>query len=143
MERECQELLKLKAFKTRGDSPQIFHSEEIDPEFLAFQEDLELLDTRIAELRLVLKGAQIIVPPPKDKQHLVGLGSTIVVEIDGQKDELRIVGAMEANPSIGNISNECLVGKILLGHKAGDEIAVGSGPKVVYKIKSVKYEKIR
>lgn len=143
IEREYQELLKLKVFKTRGESPQIFHSEEIDPEFLAFQEDLELLETRIVELEDVLKNAQIITPPVKDKQNMISLGATVVVEVDGQEDELRIVGTLEANPAAGNVSNECLAGKSLLGRKVGDEVIIGSDPKIVYKIKAVKYEKSR
>lgn len=143
IEKEYQELLKLKAFKTRGDSPQIFHSEEVNPEFLAFQEDLELMETRIVEMEDVLKNVQIIMPPAKDEQNIVNLGATVVVEVDGQKDELRIVGTLEANPATGNVSNECLAGKSLLGHKVGDEVVIGSDPKAVYKIKAVKYEKFR
>ncbi len=142
IEREYQELLKLKAFKTKGESPRIFHSEEVDPEFLAFQEDLELLETRIVELELVLKNVQMIVPPAKDKQNIVDLGSTIVVEIDGQQDEFRIVGTLEANPAMGNISNECLVGKKILGHKIDDEVVIGSDPKIIYKIKEIRYEEL-
>ncbi len=140
IKKEYQELLRLKVFKTKGESPQIFHSEEVSSEFLAFQEDLELLETRIIELEDILKNARIITLPAKDKQNIINLGATIIVEVDGQKDEFRIVGTLEANPAVGNISNECLVGKSLLGHKIGDEVAIGSDPKVVYKIKAIKYE---
>ncbi len=142
IEKEYQELKKLKAFKTKGESPRIFHSEEVDPEFLAFQEDLELLDTRIMELEMVLKNVQMIAPPAKDKKDIVALGSTVVIEVDGQEDEFKIVGTLEANPAIGSISNECPVGKSLLGRKIGEEVIIGSDPKVVYKIKTIKHEKL-
>lgn len=141
IEKEYQELKKLKAFKTKGESPRIFHSEEVDPEFLAFQEDLELLDTRIMDLEMVLKNVQMIAPPAKDKKDIVALGSTVVVEVDGQEDEFKIVGTLEADPAMGIISNESPVGKALLGHKAGDEICIQSPVITVYKIKKVTYPK--
>jgi len=143
IEQEYQELKKLKVFKTKGESPRIFHSEEVDPEFLAFQEDLELLDTRIMELEMILKNVQMIVPPAKDKKDIVVLGAIVIVEVDGQEDEFKIVGTLEANPAAGSISDECLVGKNLLGRKVGDEVVIGSNPKIVYRIKAIKHEKLR
>ena len=140
IEQEYQELKKLKAFKTKGESPRIFHSEDINPEFLAYQEDLELLETRIAELGEILKNVQSIVVPSKGEQDMVGLGALVTVEVDGQKDELEIVGTLEANPSLGRISNESLVGKNLVGRKVGDEVAVHSAITTTYKIKKIVYK---
>jgi transcription elongation factor GreA len=137
---ELQELRRLKAFKTRGESPRIFHSEDINPEFLAFQEDLDLLDTRILELESVLKDAQLIVPPAKEKQNVVSPGAMVTIEIGDEEDELEIVGSLEANPSLGRISSECPVGKSLLGKRVGDLVQVGTNPKIVYKIKKIKYQ---
>jgi len=62
-----------------------------------------------------------------------------VVEVDGQEDEFEIVGSLEANPSIGRISNESPVGKALLGHEVREEIVISSPVKTVYKIKDIKY----
>ena len=143
IEQEYQELKKLKVFKTNGESPRIFHSEEVDPEFLAFQEDLELLDTRIMELEMVLKNVQMIVLPIKEKNDIVALGVTAVIEVDGEEDEFKIVGTLEVNPAMGSISDECLVGKSLLGHRVGEEVVIGSDPKIVYRIKAIKHEKLR
>lgn len=139
MEKEFTELLRLKVFKTRGESPRIFHSEDINPEFLAFQEDMDLLDARIIELEEILKDVQLIKLPAKDQQGVVGLGAKVMVEIDGETDELEIIGSLEANPSLGRISNECPVGRGLMGHRVGDEVVVGVNPKIVYKIKKIKY----
>lgn len=141
LEQELAELRRLKTFKTRGESPRIFHSEDINPEFLAYQEDLELLETRLAELEIILKNSELISPPTKEKQDRVVLGARVVVEVGGEEDELEIVGTLEANPSLGKISNECPVGRSLLGHKVGEEVVIGSAPKVVYKIKKVSYQK--
>jgi len=139
VEREFQELSRLKDFKTKGESPRIFHSEDINPEFLSFQEDLELLDARLVELDNILKNVQIIAPPAKDRQGVVDLGARVVLEVDGQSDEFEIVGSLEANPIAGKISNECPVGRSLMHHKVGDEIVVGSNPQIVYRIKAIKY----
>lgn len=139
LEQELVELQKLKAFKTRGESPRIFHSEDINPEFLAFQEDLDLLDARILELEQVLKNTQPLVSPPKEKQNQVLPGALVTVEINGQQNQLKIVGSLEANPALGQISNECSVGRALLGRKVGDVVQLDSDPRVVYKIKKIKY----
>ncbi len=139
IENEYKELKKLKSFKTKGESPRIFHSEEIDPEFLAFQEDLELLDTRVIELENILKNVQLITAPPKEKRDVIGLGATVLVEVDGQTDEFVIVGTLETNPDIGKISTESPIGKALLGHKAGEEVVISSPTKVTYKIIKIKY----
>jgi transcription elongation factor GreA len=63
-----------------------------------------------------------------------------VVEVDGQIDEFTILGTLEANPSIGKISNESPVGRALLSHKAGEEIIISSNIKTIYKIKEIRYE---
>ena len=139
IENEYKELKKLKSFKTKGESPRIFHSEEIDPEFLAFQEDLELLDTRVIELENILENVQLITAPPKEKRDVIGLGATVLVEVDGQTDEFVIVGTLETNPDIGKISTESPIGKALLGHKAGEEVVISSPTKVTYKIIKIKY----
>ena len=71
---------------------------------------------------------------------MVDLGAKVKIDIAGKKDEFMIVGTLEANPSLGKISNESPVGRALLGHKVGDEIVVSSPMKTTYKIKKIKYE---
>jgi len=139
LERELKDLLRLRLAKTQGDSPQILHSEDINPEFLAYQEDLELLQGRINEVENILKHVQIIAPPPKKEQGKVGLGALVKVEIDGQTDEFVIVGTLEANPDIGRISTESPIGRALLGHRKGDKIIVSSPTPVTYKIVGIRY----
>lgn len=136
---EYAELQKVKAFKIGGESPRIFHSEDINPEFLAFQEDLELLDTRLGDLEVILKNFRLIVIPSKEKRDTVNLGATVVVGVNGQEDEFEIVGSLEANPSGGRISNESPVGKALIGHRAGDQVVVHSTVAIAYKIKKISY----
>jgi len=128
MKREYLYLKDLKISKTRGESPKILQSEDLNPEYLAFQEDISFLESRIAELDNILK------------QNVVDIGATVLVEVDGQNDEFTLVGSLEANPSVGRISNESPVGKALLKHRSGEDVIVSSPIKTIYKIKKIKYK---
>ena len=49
-----------------------------------------------------------------------------------------IVGAAEANPRAGRISNESPIGQALLGHKKGDKVrAVTPSGEIILKIKKI------
>jgi transcription elongation factor GreA len=140
IKKEYRDLKNLKLSKTRGEIPKIWHSEDINPEYLSFWEDLSFLETRIAELENILKNAKLIQPPPKEKQNVVNLGATVLVEVDGQNDEFTIVGTLEANPALGKISNESPVGRALLGHRTGDTVVISSPIQTIYKIKKIRYQ---
>lgn len=142
IKKEYENLESIKLAKTTGEGPKILHSEDLDPEYLAFQEDLSFLETRLSELAYIIKNTELIKIPSKNKQNTVGLGSTVFVSVDGQEDVFTLVGSLEANPSMGKISNESPVGRALLGHTIGDEVLVSSPIKSRYKIKKIKYEKI-
>lgn len=139
LEKEHKELLNLKFSKTKGESPKIWHSEDLNPEYLAFQEDLDFLESRLAELGYILKNAELIKTPVKEKRNMIDLGARVFVDVEGQADEFEIVGTLEANPALGKISNESPVGEMLLGHKVGDEVVVSSPIKTTYRIKRIKY----
>ncbi|MBU3934390.1 GreA/GreB family elongation factor [Patescibacteria group bacterium] len=139
LKNEYKSLLAIEFRKTRGDIPKIFESEDINPEYLNFQEDIGFLRSRISELENILKNYEIIKKPAKLQQNLVGLGAKITVSVEGEKDEFMIVGTLEANPSLGKISNESPVGRALMNHKVGDKIVVSSPIEVVYKILKINY----
>lgn len=139
IKREHKILKKLKRSKVREGSPTVLHSDELAPEYLVFKEDLDFLNSRITELENVLKNVELIKTPPKKEQDKIHLGAKIVVDIEGQEDEFQIVGTLEADPSLGKISNESPVGKALMGHKVGDKGVLSSPINVVYKIKEIKY----
>lgn len=141
IEKEHQDLKNLRMTKVRGESPPILHSEDLNPEYLLFQEDLNFLESRLAELEFILKNAELIKVPPKEKQNVVDLGATVTLEeADGQINEFMIVGTLEANPGEGKISSESPVGKSIFGKKIGEEVVVTSPIRVVYKIKKIKYQ---
>jgi len=139
IKKEYKALKELKFAKTKGESPKVLNSEDLNPEYLAFQEDINFLEARIIELENIIKNAELIKIPRKEKQNVVDLGATIWVEVDGQTDEFTLVGSLEANPSIGKISNESPVGRALLGHKVGENVVVSSPIQTTYRIKKIKY----
>jgi len=141
LEIEYKKLLDLERVKTvNEEAPKIFESEDLNPEFVSFQEDMGFLRSRIDEIKNILDHHELIKKPNKDGVQLVSIGAKVKVDIGNEKDEFVIVGTLEANPVLGKISNESPVGKALLGHKVGDEIMINSPTKISYKIKDIKYE---
>ncbi|MFA6190506.1 MAG: GreA/GreB family elongation factor [Candidatus Staskawiczbacteria bacterium] len=141
LKKEHEQLVEFEHKKALSEEmPKIFESEDLNPEFVSFQEDIGFLRSRIDELRHILDNHKLIKNPGKNFKDTVGLGSKVKIDVNGQKDEFTIVGTLEANPALGKISNESPVGKALLGHKIGDEIVVSSPVKTTYKIRNVKYE---
>jgi len=121
---EYDELTKVKRTQItkRIQTAREFGDLSENSEYDAAKEEQSLLETRITQLEDVLKRAQII--EPVKKADYVVIGSTIVVEIDGEKDEFTIVGTMEADPSKKKISNESPVGTAMLGAKLGEVVEV-------------------
>jgi len=140
IEKELEELKKLKKAKVGGrdDAPEVLHSEELNPDYLYFLEDLKFLESRIHELEYVVKNSEKI-KPSSQKKETVDVGATVLVEVGGQDDQLTIVETLEANPELGQISKESPVGKALLGSRKGDKITVSSPVKTIYKIKKIDY----
>ena len=62
-----------------------------------------------------------------------------MVEVDGDVDEFKVVGTMEADPAKRKISNEAPVGRALLGAQIGDVIEVTTPiVKARYKVLKIK-----
>ena len=85
------------------------------------------VEGRIAELEEMLNTAQIV--QSNDGDHgKVTLGTTVSVKHHGATSKFTIVGAAEADPTEGLISNESPLGQALIGLKVGDT-AVAETPK--------------
>lgn len=94
---------------------------------------LRYINERISQLESIIKKAIIIIEP-SDKTK-VSLGSTVVIESNGQIKTYKILGPSETNPSQGIISNQSPIGSALMGHKVGDLIKIAIANKVAeYKI---------
>ena len=59
-----------------------------------------------------------------DDEVAVGKKVTFKELPDEEPESYSIVGAVEANPSEGKISNESPIAAALIGHKVGDKVAV-------------------
>jgi transcription elongation factor GreA len=82
------------------------------------------LEGRIIELEQLLARAKVI---DHVRTDIVSLGSVVHLRTsDDREYKYTLVGAFEANPSAGRISNESPVGKALLGHKAGARVIVST-----------------
>ncbi|MBA3533382.1 MAG: transcription elongation factor GreA [Ardenticatenales bacterium] len=95
------------------------------------------VEGRIRELEYLLKNVQLI---EASGGNTVGLGSTVTIrEEDTDFDECyTVVGATEASPSDGRISNESPLGRALLGKKKGAKIRVKTPDgEVLFKVLKV------
>lgn len=97
------------------------------------KEDQAFLEGRIQEIEAVLRTAVIV---EKTHSDVVTVGSHVTVQEEGFDPETYyVVGAKEADPRHGKISNESPIGSALMEHKVGDVVeAVTPGGKLKFKI---------
>ena len=100
------------------------------------KEDQAFLEGRIQEIEAILRSAVII---EKSYSDTVNVGSHVTIqEEDFDPETFYVVGAKEADPRNGRISNESPIGSALLGHKAGETVeAETPGGKIRFKILKV------
>lgn len=87
------------------------------------KEDQAFNEGRVKELQNAILSAVIITQPMNS--NVVRLGVTVVIAEEGYEDEeetYQIVGAREADPVNGRISNESPIGRALMGAKAGSVV---------------------
>ena len=92
----------------------------------AAKHDQAMTEKRIADLESLLRQAVVLEDGAAGSGDVVRIGSTVVVEVEGDEERYTIVGAIEAKPSAGLISNESPVGKALLGKRPGEAAAVAA-----------------
>jgi len=107
-------------------------------EYEAAKNEQAFVEGRIQELEMLLATARVIDDDKKKRADSVQVGSTVTIQEDGYEEETyTIVGAAEANPRDGKISNESPIGKAILSHRAGDEVQV-EAPDGSYKVRIIK-----
>jgi transcription elongation factor GreA len=110
-------------------------------EYDAAKNEQAMLEARIAQLEDKLRSAQVV-DSSELGTDLVRVGSTVHVKDESDKSvKYTIVGSTEADPSAKppKLSNESPVGKALLGHKRGDEVAFQT-PRGAKKLKITKID---
>ncbi len=88
----------------------------------AARHDQAMNEKRIADLEVLLRNAVLVDEESAVAGGYVRVGATVVVDYDGDEETYRIVGAIEAKPAMGLISNESPMGQALLGKRPGQEV---------------------
>ena len=101
------------------------------------KEDQAFLEGRIQEIEAILRTAVII---EKKLSDTVTVGCLVTIQEDNFTPETyHLVGAKEADPRNGKISNESPIGKALMDHKVGDLVETET-PAGKIKLKILKIE---
>jgi transcription elongation factor GreA len=107
-------------------------------ELEAAKNEQAFVEGRIKELEILLATARVV-DEKVARVETIQVGSKVTIQMEGQKEkqEYTMVGAAEADPINGKISNESPIGKALLNKKEGDKVQVET-PAGVLVIKVVK-----
>ncbi len=101
-------------------------------EYHAAREELGFVDGRIHALEDRIRRAVVV---ERSGGDVAAIGSELLVESDGERLTLRLVGSSEADVAAGRISVASPVGKALVGSRAGDEVAVATpGGEIHYTV---------
>jgi transcription elongation factor GreA len=90
-------------------------------EYTEAKNEQSLVEGRIQTLEAMIRNAVLIEDEPRE-DGVVTVGASVTVTDDDGDETYAIVGAAEADPLHGRISNESPLGRALLGHRAGDEV---------------------
>jgi transcription elongation factor GreA len=102
------------------------------------KEDQAFLEGRIQELEHLLRNAVVI--EKNASAEVVGLGNHVTIQEGNSPPETYdVVGAREADPRNGKISNESPIGRALSDHKIGDVVDVET-PGGLVQLKILKIE---
>ena len=98
------------------------------------KEDQGFLEGRIQEIEAMLHSAVIIEKSPNT--DVVSIGDHVTIQEDDFPPETyQVVGAREADPRNGRISNESPIGSAIMDHKVGDIVEANTpGGKMKFKI---------
>ena len=95
-------------------------------EYIAAKEEQGFLEGKIQELQAIL--SQAVVVEDSGEEGVITIGKRVTVEENGRPPETyTLVGAKEADPRNGRISNESPIGRALMGKRVG-ETAVAKTP---------------
>jgi transcription elongation factor GreA len=106
-------------------------------DYIMAKEDQAFLEGRIRTIEVMMRNVVMI---KEETGGAVRIGSHITVKEVGTNDDehFTIVGAAEANPMGGKISNESPLGKQLIGKSIGDQVEVDApGGKIKFKIVAI------
>lgn len=108
-------------------------------EYEAAKNEQAFVEGRIKELEIVLATSKVI-DEGSVAPDVIQVGSKVTIQEEGEQPEMyTIVGAAEANPGAGRVSNESPIGKAVLGRKAGDTVQVDA-PAGMFMVRIMKVD---
>ena len=93
-------------------------------DYAAAKEDQGFLEGRIQQIETMLRNVVIIEEAGPSDEVRLGSRVTVIEAGSDETETFRLVGAAEANPLNGTISNESPLGWALLGHGVDDTVCV-------------------
>lgn len=94
-------------------------------EYESAKDEQSMLESRITTIEHMLQYAEIIDSNASDKDEVtVGKRVTFQELPDEEPETYQIVGAAEADPMSGKISNDSPIAKGLLGHRLNDQVTI-------------------
>ncbi|MCT2899747.1 transcription elongation factor GreA [Lentilactobacillus buchneri] len=109
-------------------------------EYESAKDEQSMLESRITTIEHMLQYAQIIDSNDSDKDEVtVGKKVTFQELPDEDPETYQIVGAAEADPTSGKISNDSPIAKGLIGHRLNEEVNIPI-PAGTMKVKITKVE---
>lgn len=106
-------------------------------EYQDAKEQQALNEARIMQLEEMIHNAVIV--EETRGNDMIGLGCTFIVIVNGNEKTYSLVGATEADPLIGKISNESPLGLSLIGHMVGESVVVETpNGQIEYQIIGIK-----
>src|SRR5215469_14012379 len=90
-------------------------------EYTEAKNEQSLVEGRIQTLQGMIRNAAVIEEEPRE-QGVVSVGAVVEVSSEEGAETYTIVGAVEADPLRGRISNESPLGRALLGHRSGEDV---------------------
>ncbi|MCQ2362735.1 MAG: transcription elongation factor GreA [Acidaminococcaceae bacterium] len=93
-------------------------------EYDAAKNEQAEIEHRIMDIETMLKNVEII-DGGSGNRNMVHVGGKVLLrDPEGEEVEYEIVGTKEADPFCNRISNECAVGKAIIGRRKGDKVVV-------------------
>ncbi|KRL76397.1 transcription elongation factor GreA [Secundilactobacillus paracollinoides DSM 15502 = JCM 11969] len=94
-------------------------------EYESAKEEQSMLESRISTVEHMIQYAEVIDNDNTDKDEItVGKKVTFKELPDEEPESYIIVGAAEADPMSGKISNDSPIANGLLGHRVGEEVTI-------------------
>ena len=127
LEKELEDLIASRpAIAEKIATARAFGDLSENEEYSSARNEQKMVENRILEIQDILKNAKII---RTGKRGSVVLGVNVKLDLGGRKMKYTVVGATEANPAAGKISDESPIGKVIMGHKVGETLEF-NGKKV-------------